>query len=203
VQQDLAVGAPGETVGARPFAGAVTILYGDDSGFIATGSQLFHQSGGGVPGTAETSDFLGTALAAGQYGGDVGDLAIGVPGEDIGAIADAGILDVAYGTDAAGLGGGGSEQLTQQDAAGTVEAGDFFGQALSEPFFFLDDVLEDVAIGASGETVNGRGAAGAASVLFGADPGGLGDGGGQFFFQGGGGLGGVAESLDQFGAALS
>ena len=67
------------------------------------------------------------------------------------AVADAGILDVLYGTDAAGLGGGGSEQLTQQDAAGTVEAGDRFGEALSEPFFFLNDVLEDVAVGAPGE----------------------------------------------------
>ena len=198
---DLVVGAPGETVGTRPGAGAVTILYGDDSGFIAAGSQLFHQ-GAGVPGTAETGDGLGTALAAGQYGGDVADLAIGVPGEDIGAVADAGILDVLYGTDAAGLGGG-SEQLTQQDAAGTVEANDRFGEALSEPFFFLNDVLEDVAVGAPGETVDGRGAAGAGSALFGAEPGGLGDGGGQFFFQGGGGLGGVAESVDQFGAALS
>jgi hypothetical protein len=201
-QQDLAVGAPGETVGNRPFAGAVTVLYGDDSGFIAAGSQLFHQSGGGVPGTAETGDELGTALAAGQYGDGVADLAIGVPGEDLGAVADAGVLDVLYGTDAAGLGGGGSEQLTQ-DAAGTAEPGDRFGEALSEPFFFLNDVLEDVAIGAPGETVNGRGSAGAGSVLFGADPGGLGDGGGQFFFQGGGGLGGVAESVDQFGAAFS
>ena len=84
-----------------------------------------------------------------------------------------------------------------------MEANDRFGEALSEPFFFLNDVLEDVAVGAPGETVDGRGAAGAGSALFGAEPGGLGDGGGQFFFQGGGGLGGVAESVDQFGAALS
>jgi hypothetical protein len=202
-QQDLAVGAPGETVGNRPLAGAVTVLYGDNTGFIAAGSQLFHQSGGGVPGTAETGDGLGTALAAGQYGDGFADLAIGVPGEDIGAVADAGILDVLYGTDVAGLGGGGSEQLTQQDAGGAVEPGDLFGAALSEPFFFLEDTLEDVGIGAPGETVNGRGSAGAGSVPFGANGGGLGDGGGQFFFQGGGGLGGVAESVDQFGAALS
>jgi hypothetical protein len=38
-----------------------------------------------VPGTAETGDGLGTALAAGQYGGGVGDLAVGVPGADSGA----------------------------------------------------------------------------------------------------------------------
>ena len=200
--QDLAVGAPGETVGIRVAAGAVTVLYGDDSGFIAAGSQLFHQ-GAGVPGTAETGDGLGTALAAGQYGADVADLAIGVPGEDIGAVADAGILDVLYGTAAGGLGGGGSEQLTQQDAAGAVEANDRFGEALSEPFFFESDVLEDVAVGAPGETVGGRGDAGAGSALFGAEVGGLGDGGSQFFFQGAGGLGGAAEAGDLAGAALN
>jgi hypothetical protein len=59
-----------------------------------------------------------------------GDLAVGVPGEDIGAVADAGALNVLSGLD-----GVGTELLTQADAAGTVEAGDAFGAALSDPFF--------------------------------------------------------------------
>jgi hypothetical protein len=201
--QDLAAGAPGETVGTSAGAGAVTVLYGDPSGFVAAGSQLFHQSGGGVPGTAETGDGLGAAVAAGQFGGGVADLAIGVPGEDIGAVGDAGILDVLYGTDTGRLGGGGSEQLTQQDGAGAVEAGDRFGASLSKPFLFESDVLEDVAVGAPGETVGGRAAAGAGSALFGADTGGLGNGGSQFFFSGSGGLGGAAETGDLAGAAFS
>jgi hypothetical protein len=189
---DLAVGAPGEDLGADVDAGAAFILFGSAAGITGAGSRLLTQT------NAEPGDAFGSALAS----VDSTDLAIGVPGEDIGAVADAGILDVLYATDA-GLGGGGSEQLTQQDAAGAVEPGDRFGEALSEPFFFLNDVLEDVAVGAPGETVNGRGSAGAGSVLFGANVGGLGDGGSQFFFQGGGGLGGVAESVDQFGAAFS
>jgi hypothetical protein len=52
--------------------------------------------------------------------------------------------------------------------------------------------------------VGGRGAAGAGSVLFGDAGDGLGGGGGsQFFHQGVSGQGGVAESTDVFGAALS
>jgi hypothetical protein len=59
---DLAVGAPGETVGGRPGAGAVSVVKNDDSGFLATGSQLFYQGAAGVPGTAETGDGFGSAL---------------------------------------------------------------------------------------------------------------------------------------------
>jgi hypothetical protein len=102
-----------------------------------------------------------------------------------------------------GLDGVGTVLLTQQDAAGTVEAGDAFGAALSDPFFHQDDVLEDLGVGAPGETVGGRGAAGAGSVLFGDAADGLGGGGSQFFYQGVSGLGGVAEPIDVFGAALS
>jgi FG-GAP repeat len=194
---DLAVGAPRETVGGRPGAGAVSVVKNDDSGFLAAGSQLFYQGAAGVPGTAETGDGFGSAVAVGSYGQGVGGLAVGVPGEDIGAVADAGALNVLYGLD-----GVGTVLLTQQDAAGTVEAGDAFGAALSDPFFHEDDVLEDLGVGAPGETVGGRGAAGAGGVLFGDAADGLGGGGSQFFYQGVSGLGGVAESTDVFGAAL-
>jgi hypothetical protein len=196
---DLAVGAPGETVGGRLGAGAVSVVKNDDTGFLATGSQLFYQGFAGVPGTAETGDGFGSAVAVGGFGRGGGGLAVGVPGEDIGAVADAGALNVLYGLD-----GVGTERLTQADGAGTNEAGDAFGAALSDPFFHEDDVLEDLGVGAPGETVGGRGAAGAGSVLFGDDADGLGGGGGsQFFYQGVSGLGGVAESTDVFGAALS
>ena len=134
----------------------------------------------------------------GDRGGGGGGLAVGVPGEDIGAISDAGALNVLY-----GLAGVGTELLTQADAAGTVEAGDAFGAALSDPFNYENDVLEDLGVGAPGETVGGRVAAGAGSVLFGTADGLGGGGGSQFFYQGVRGLGGAAESADVFGAAFS
>jgi hypothetical protein len=196
---DLAVGAPGERVGNAAGAGAVSVVKNDDTGFLATGSQLFYQGFAGVPGTAETGDGFGAAVAVGGFGRGGGGLAVGVPGEDIGATADAGALNVLYGLD-----GVGTELLTQADAAGVVEAGDAFGAALSLPFNHEEDVLQDLGVGAPGETVNGRVAAGAGSVVFGDDTDGLGGGGGsQFFYQGVSGLGGVAESTDVFGAAFS
>ena len=46
----------------------------------------------------ETSDCFGTVLAVGNFGEDAADdLAIGVPAEDIGAVADAGGVNVIYG----------------------------------------------------------------------------------------------------------
>jgi FG-GAP repeat len=194
---DLAVGAPGERVGNAAGAGAVSVIKNDNLGFLSTGSQLFYQGAGEVPGTAETGDGFGTAVAVGGFGEDAGGLAVGAPGEDVGSVADAGALTVLYGLD-----GANTELLTQADAAGAVEAGDRFGAALSEPFFHENDVLEDLGVGAPGETVGGRVAAGAGSVLFGAVSGGLGGGGSQFFHQGVSGLGGTAETGDTFAAAL-
>jgi hypothetical protein len=196
---DLAVGAPGETVGGAGGAGAVSVVKNDDTGFLATGTQVFYQGFAGVPGTAETGDGFGSALAVGGFGRDTAGLAVGVPGEDIGAVRNAGALNVLYGLD-----GVGTELLTQADAAGTVESDDAFGAALSRPFNHEDDVLEDLGVGAPGETVGGRLAAGAGSVLFGDATDGLGGGGGsQFFYQGVSGLGGANESSDLFGAAFS
>jgi len=196
---DLAVGAPGETVGGRAGAGAVSLVLAGDSGFTAAGGRLFHQGAGGVPGAAEAGDRFGTAVAVGAFSGEGNALAVGVPGEDVGTAADAGVLDV-LDNSGAGLGGGG-RQLTQADAGGAVEAGDRFGAALSAPFFHGTDVLEDLGAGAPGETVAGRAAAGAGTVLFG-DGGGLGAGGSQLLRQGIGGLGGAPEPGDVFGAAL-
>jgi hypothetical protein len=174
------------------------VIKNDDSGFLSTGSQLFYQGAAGVPGVAEAGDGFGTAVAVGGFGGGVGGLAVGAPGENVGSVADAGVLTVLYGLD-----GSDTDLLTQADAGGVVEAGDRFGAALSGPFFHEDDSQADLGVGAPGETVAGRVAAGAGSVLFGASAGGLGGGGSQFFHQGVSGLGGTAETGDNFGGALA
>jgi hypothetical protein len=57
-------------------------------------------------------------------------------------------------------------------------------------------------VGVPGEDVGATADAGAGSALFGADTGGLGNGGSQFFFSGSGGLGGAAETGDLAGAAF-
>jgi hypothetical protein len=132
---DLAVGAPLEDLGAATDAGAVNVLYGTPAG-LAGRDQVLVQGGPGVAGTAEAGDLFGFALARGVFennfnGDGFDDVAIGAPGEDLGAITDAGAVNVLYGS-AAGLPGTGG-QLFSQDSpgmGGQAEPFDGFGSAL-------------------------------------------------------------------------
>jgi hypothetical protein len=98
---DLAIGVPGEGIGAAPsgdLAGAVNVLYGSASGLTGSGSQLFRQGAGSVGGTPEFDDEFGRALAAGDFNNNgVSDLAVGVPLEDIAGRENAGAVNVLYG----------------------------------------------------------------------------------------------------------
>jgi hypothetical protein len=131
---DLAVGAPGETVGAVYSAGAVNVLYGSTAGLAGAGSQLFTQDVTGVGSTVEAFDAFGWELVAGDVDGDGdADLDIGVLGEDVGVLTDAGAINVLPGSPTTGLSGAGS-QLFTQDTAGiisTAEPGDNFGGVLA------------------------------------------------------------------------
>jgi FG-GAP repeat len=95
---DLAIGVPFEWVGAVQDAGAVHVLYGSAGGLEGPGSQFFTQDTPGVPGTVDQLDHLGFGLATGDFDQDgFADLAIGVPGEDIGMIGSAGAVVALYG----------------------------------------------------------------------------------------------------------
>jgi hypothetical protein len=110
---DLAVGVPAEDVGGIIDAGAVNVLYGSAAGLTGAGSQLFTQDTPGVASSAETGDQFGFALAAGDFNHDgAADLAIGMIFESVGSNAEAGGVNVLYGS-AAGLTGVGSQFLTQ------------------------------------------------------------------------------------------
>jgi hypothetical protein len=90
---DLAVGTPGETVtaGFPPVtaagAGAVNVIYGSATG-LSTLDSIWYQGTGGVDGSPESNDYFGSAVAAGNFNGDISgghecfDLAIGAPNED-------------------------------------------------------------------------------------------------------------------------
>jgi hypothetical protein len=200
---DLAVGVRCEGIGALPCAGAVNVLYGSAGGLTGTGSQLFWQGAAGVVGTAEDSDQFGSALAAEDFDNDgFADLAVGVPFEDIGGVADAGAVNVLYGS-AGGLTGNGS-QLFRQGAgglAGAPEVRDQFGLALAAGDF-NNNGPADLAIGALFEDIGGVPSAGAVNVLYGS-AGGLTGTGSQLFWQGAPGVAGVPEVDDLFGSALS
>ncbi|MFF8725492.1 FG-GAP-like repeat-containing protein [Streptomyces sp. NPDC015171] len=78
---DVAVGAPGEDHAE----GVVDVLRGSRSGLTGTGARAFTQDTAGVPGTAETNDVFGCALALSDLDRDRhAELAAGAAGEDAG-----------------------------------------------------------------------------------------------------------------------
>src|SRR5439155_10137295 len=81
---DLAVGAPGETVGSIGAAGAVNVALGSAAGLTATGAEYWNQNTAGVLNKAETDDEFGFSVVIGDFDGNgFGDLAVGVPFEDL------------------------------------------------------------------------------------------------------------------------
>jgi hypothetical protein len=126
---DLAAGAPFETVGTKLRAGAVSVLYGSAGGLSATGGQLFTQVGGAV----ETEDSFGFALTSGDFNNNgFADLAASAVLEDVGSIPNAGAVSVIYGS-AGGLTRTGGQLFTQNSPGvpETAEQDDRFGDALA------------------------------------------------------------------------
>jgi hypothetical protein len=200
---DLAVGVPGEDVGAVANAGAANVLYGGTpgapGGWSGTGSQLFTQSSAG--GRAEAGDRFGKVVAVGNFNGDgFGDLAVAAPGEDVGPVRDAGAVSVLYGS-ASGLSGVGAQLFTQNSpgVGSSAETGDAFGAALAAGDFSGDGVA-DLAVGLPFEVGVVR--AGAVNVLYGSATG-LSGGGSQLWTQNSPGVVDSSEAGDRFGHALA
>ncbi|WP_286255341.1 FG-GAP-like repeat-containing protein [Streptomyces graminofaciens] len=59
---DVAVGAQNEDVGGKRNTGSVTVLYGSVAGLTTAGATSYTQATAGVPGTAESQDWFGTAV---------------------------------------------------------------------------------------------------------------------------------------------
>ena len=141
---DLAVGAPGEGIGAAFAAGAVNVLYGSAAG-LQPSTDVFYQGPGGAGGVPERDDRFGAAVARGDFDGDgFFDLAVGAPGEDVGTATGAGAISVLRGS-SGGLTGG--ELFTQANA----EDGDEFGSSLATGLLAGDD-LADLVVGAPSRT---------------------------------------------------
>ncbi|MEV0317333.1 FG-GAP repeat protein [Streptomyces sp. NPDC050658] len=88
---DLAVGAPGETVGTVTGTGSVVLLKSSAGSF--TSGQSWHQETAGVPGVAEPGDGFGTSVRLKDINKNgKADLATGATGEDIGTTADVGAV---------------------------------------------------------------------------------------------------------------
>ncbi|WP_328633026.1 FG-GAP-like repeat-containing protein [Streptomyces sp. NBC_00356] len=96
-RDEVAVGAPGETVDGVRGTGSAVVLKGT-AGYIGAG-RSYHQETSGVPGVAETGDRFGSTVRLKDInGGGRADLSVAASGEDIGAAADAGAVTVLKGS---------------------------------------------------------------------------------------------------------
>lgn len=172
LRDDLAIGAPFEDLvdNTKLDAGVVHVLFGSfTSGELVTSEDSLFISQAELSGVAvETGDRFGWALAAGRFDSDFQfDLAIGVPGEAVGSVAKAGIVQVLYGS-ASG------PSLTRvqtwhqnsTNVPDTVESGDQFGYALSA-WNYGSDERTDLAIGAPFEDFSSLIDAGVVTVIYG------------------------------------
>jgi hypothetical protein len=200
---DLAMGSYGESVDPINGAGAVNVLYGGPSGLGRSGNQFWAQDVPGVLDQGETDDFFGWSLSAGDFNADgIDDLAIGTLLEDVNGAADAGGVNVLYGS-FRGLSTTGNQFWTQ-DSSGVLDASetnDQFGRSVTSADF-NGDGFDDLAVGASGEGIGSQSSAGAVNVLLGS-AGGLSSTGNQFWNQDSSGILDQSEPADSFGYSTS
>jgi hypothetical protein len=121
---DLVVGAPGENVGGIVDAGAANVFYGGEDTVPSVSSQTLLQD------NVEAGDQFGAAMTVGYFfdpSQSFVDLAVGAPGENVGATVDTGAANVFYHTTPGGTLPGTSDQTLLQ---GNFEIGDQFGAAM-------------------------------------------------------------------------
>ncbi|MFW6690137.1 S1 family peptidase [Streptomyces sp. MAR4 CNX-425] len=149
---DLAVGIPSEDVAGAVDTGMVTILYGSRDGLgkgRAALSLLAGSGSGAIRGSAaEAGDLMGRSLAAGTTAAGEPFLVIGVPGEDLGTVEDAGSAFYVHGTTSVAL------NQRSPGVTGPEEKGDRFGRSVTAS-------ANHLAIGAPGEAAGSNADAGA------------------------------------------
>lgn len=165
---DLAVGAPGEDTKAGVDIGVVHVLFGSASGLTGTvAPQRWSQGSFGSAESEEPEDRFGEQLIAADFDGDgFDDLAIGVPGEDLDSVVDAGVVHVLYGS-AAGLSAL-RHRVWSHDVPcldDTSEQGEAFGASLAAGDFDGNGSA-DLAVGAPDQDSGSFENAGLISILF-------------------------------------
>ena len=142
------VGAPGDVVNGKDGAGTITVFLGEDDDGPFTSVRQYSEDSRGVRGVAEAGDNFGFSVAVSPFASGFlpQALAVGVPGEDRGAVVDAGAVALFSSK-------GGTltprANLTQATAGvpGTVETGDQFGYSLAYQYsqrLFIGVPFEDI-----------------------------------------------------------
>ena len=196
---DLVIGTPFESIGTNNDAGVVHVMYGGTSGLSTNGIGYFHQDSPGIAGAPGTNDRFGSALAAGDFNDDgYDDLAIGVYGERVDDVFDAGQVHILYGG-SSGLTTTGNQIFNQstQGIVDIVESGDHFGITLAVGNF-AGAAAEDLAIGITGENSS----AGAVAILRGSTTG-LTVTSSEFWTQNSANVANSSQDGDHFGYALA
>jgi hypothetical protein len=185
---DVAIGAPGEDLGPDTNAGMLHVLWGRSTGVTTSGDRVIHQDTTGVPGSPEDGDLFAWTNTSGDFNADgYADIAVSTILEDIGTAADAGLVQVFYGS-ATGLRTSGVTGLeiprTGMALGVGLAAGDFNG-----------DGRDDLAAGGPGYSSSFvfvfNGTDTGLSTTY------------QEFMQGANGVPGTPGSEDYFGEALS
>jgi hypothetical protein len=163
---ELMIGAPGEAIGDRAFAGAVTMLRGSSSGLTANGAKSFHQDTSGVPGTAEEGDGFGLSVTMADFNGDgYADVVASSPDEQIGTKANTGLVTVLY-SNKSTLTTTGIKSFAQSTSGvvGSDETGDEFGwwvTSVKNP----TGKGSSLVVGSYGEAIGSSADTGAVTVL--------------------------------------
>jgi hypothetical protein len=160
----VVIGLPNAVVGSAVGAGEMIHLHAGRTSATFT-AEIWTQDSPGVPGTAEAGDHFGAAVVPNGY-------AVGIPGEDVGSIVDAGAVQT-FIKHYEGPNHIDDEVfeprlfITQADAKlpGRVEAGDRFGAALTSGILHKDEE-NTLVVGAPGEDVGAVADAGSVTFIW-------------------------------------
>jgi hypothetical protein len=154
------VGVPRRTVHGQAGAGEVVWASRGLDEFPTFTARVVNQDSPSVPGKAERGDHFGASVADGLLDW------VGVPGEDLGDIADAGLVHSQFTLDDEGRLGGG-HVITQNTPGipGRAERGDHFGAALATVNGLGCSSTHGLAVGAPGESVGSIPGAGSVTLI--------------------------------------
>ncbi|QQR75344.1 MAG: FG-GAP repeat protein [Holophagales bacterium] len=151
---DLAIGAPNQTVGTLGGGGAIWILPGSVTGLDPASARRIDQSTPGMGGLPAAGEGFGQALSAGDFNGDGrDDVAVGVPRRNSADQFHSGAVYVLFGSPL-GITGEGSVVLTVGNLGLTPDVEDGFGAFVASGRLG-SDVADDLVVGSPHRRVGG------------------------------------------------